>query len=429
MKSTEMYVGQVVDVVRGPFAGYTAKVLDPVIPEDHLATDETRRKVLVEIFFSEDDTDKVYILPRSLADPNAPAEDNSATKPAEVSTSQQVAAFTVIENGSTVSPEPITDPMDPALDSFRPDPSIVDDYVSRKVPGGMKDTDFLLHIRSDRDAAGYSPNVALVGETQSGKTMLVRVMAVLAARADGMPKPYPVFTINGSMGVTNYDLFGQPAPVMIDGKETLVWMDGLVPRAIQCGGILYLDEWNAVPPQQATAIHPILDDRREFVNYQKAVPDGHGGYRPEIVKAHPNLWVISTINPGYKGTQTMAEASTNRFRWMSWDYDPDTEERLIPSSTVRLVGDALRNARFERALTVPVGTSAMMRFNNDCAVYGVDTAVWVLEGMFPPSERSRVRTILEDRGFIEVLRAEYPSPMLNSQSSVVDNQASTEVNN
>ena len=163
----------------------------------------------------------------------------------------------------------ITDPMHPSLDQFRPSETLVDNYVSRRLPGGYNDIELLMALRDDRDEHGYSPNIALVGPTQSGKTMFVQVLAVLAARADGLPKPYPVFTLNGSAGISNYDLYGKTTAVIIDGVETLVWMDGVAPLAARCGGILYLDEWNAVPPTQAVALHPLLDDRRQFTEHSR----------------------------------------------------------------------------------------------------------------------------------------------------------------
>ena len=430
MKAKDLNPLVPVVITGGPYDGHIVTVRDATPVPDGWPN---QRKVLVSIpgvgaFGADLD---YYILPRLLELPSAPKKPEPAPAlpwsppvPAP-EPAMATADLTFIERGKLVAAEPVTDPMDPSLDEFRPDPQLVKEYVSRTVAGGLSDIEYLLHLRDQRDRNGYSPNVALVGETQSGKTMLVRVLACLAAERDGLPKPYPIFTLNGSMGITSYDLFGQTSAVIVDGHETLVWMDGLVPRAINCGGFLYLDEWNAVAPQQATALHPILDDRREFVNYQKAVPDGHNGFRPERVKANTSLWVLATINPGYKGTQTMAEASTNRFRWLSWDYDATTEEKLIPSATVRLVGEALRTARNERALTVPLGTSALQRFNHDCATFGVDNAVWVLMGMYPPVERDRVRTIVEDRGFIDLLKAEYPTPMYGEQTPPVSPQSTT----
>lgn len=390
----------------GPFLDHVAVVLDNnTFPDGH----ENARKITVKLLDVLDEHDQpfvTYILPRQL--------DLVQTEVVDVETylRAEQAALTTVEQGRLITSEPITDPMDPALDRFRPPASVVKRYISRTVPGGYTDVDFLLAMREQRDSNGYSPNIALVGETQSGKTMLVQVLAVLAAERDGMPKPYPVFTISGSSGVTSYDIFGQTSAVIIDGREVLVWMEGLAAMAAKCGGFLYLDEWNAVPPSQAVALHPLLDDRRQFINTQKAVPDGHGGFSPEVVEAHKKLWCLSTINPGYKGTQTMAEATSNRFRWVPWDYDEATEKALIPSKTVRLIGGLLREAGLHRIISVPVGTSVLQRFNVDCATFGVDAAVWTFTGLFPPAERDRVFQIIKDGGKLDLLMDEYPTPLL-----------------
>jgi hypothetical protein len=426
MKAKDLLPGLQVYVIDGVFIGKSATITDPTVQPDNT---HNARKVAVAISgVGVGGTDfDTYVLPRQLS--LHPPMTHSHTQahampqpsavptptitppplPAPAPLASANADLTFISAGSVQEAEPITDPMDPSLDRFRPDPDIVARYVSRNIKGGYIDTEYFLHLREER-VNGYSPNVAMVGGTQSGKTMFVQVLAVLAAQADGLPKPYPVFTLNGSTGITSYDLFGQTTAVIIDGRETLVWMNGQVPLAANCGGILYLDEWNAVPPSQAIALHPLMDDRRSFTNYQNAVPDGHGGFAPETIQANTSMWIISTINPGYKGTTTMAEASTNRFRWVPWDYDSTTEEALIPSSTVRALGNALREAHAQRVLSTPIGTSALQRFNSDCAAFGVDNALWVLSAMFPPTESERVKAIIEDRGIYDILVAEYPEP-------------------
>lgn len=404
----------------GPFAGQTAIIIDnnPVPDSDP----ENRRKILVELPDVVDGNDKpmqTYMLPRMFA-----IAERDVPLPKLVISHDQVQGDGQ-HAGMLITAEPITDPMDPALDRFRPNAEVVSRYIHRMLPGGYTDVEYLLMLREQRDNRGFSPNVALVGETQSGKTMFVQVLAVLAAERDGMPKPYPILTVSGSSGVTNYDLYGQTTAVIIDGKEVLVWMEGLIPIGVRCGAFIYLDEWNAVPPAQAVSMHPILDDRRFFINTQRAVPDGHGGFSPEVVNADPSMWVLATINPGYKGSQTLNEATSNRFRWLPWDYDEETETVLIPSKTVRIIGEHLREAREGRIITVPVGTSALQRFNADCAMFGVENALWSFIGIFPPNERDRVKTIIEDGGMLDLLNIEYPDPTFKTGQESLPALAST----
>lgn len=415
-----------VNITTGQYAGHTATVLDPEVrPNTDL---ENRRKVLVQIdgiYIGEGDEEvpfETYILPRLLdttTEPTVPVEAVRVITQEQFVQHDTVPVVTSTSKGNVHLPaaQRITDPMDPALDRFRPDPEVCNRYISRTVPGGMNDIDFLLGLREQRDAEGFSPNVALVGETQSGKTMLVECLAVVAAERDGLPKPYPIFTLSGSGGITNYDIYGQTSAVIVNGQEVLVWMEGMAPIAAACG-ILYLDEWNAVQPSQAVAIHPLLDYRRAFINYQKAVPDGHGGFSPEVVRANPKyFWALATVNPDYKGTQQMAEATTNRFRWLPWDYDDYTESKLIPSKTVIAFGALLREAYHIRAITVPIGTSALERLNHDCATFGVEAALWSFKGMFPPKERPRVQGFIEEKGIDTALEAEYPNPTFNPSDS------------
>lgn len=406
-KADALANGRKVTINAGAYEGHVATVLDnkpiPDDGDDRGSGDEFRRRILIridDVFDVNDQPYETWILPR-LVDLLINEEERAAL------------AHTPVRVDTVKQPEFITDPMDPVFDRYRPNESVVRKYISRIVEGGYSDLDFFLGQRDQRDEDGFSPNIALVGETQSGKTMLVRVLACLMAERDGMPKPYPVITINGSAGITAYDIYGRTQAVLIDGKETLVWMEGPAGIAARIKGcILYMDEWNAVPAKHGVGVHGMLDDRHQFTNYQKAVPDGHGGYVPEVVDVDPMCWIIATINPtGYKGTGTMSEATSNRFSWFSWDYDEATEQRLIPSPTVRTLGDKLRFARTMRQVTIPIGTSVLMRFCHNCQTFGVPNAVWSLMALFPPVERDRVKAIIEEGGnILGLLMSEYPTP-------------------
>lgn len=305
---------------------------------------------------------------------------------------------------------PITDPMDDRLDHLRPLRSKVKRYINRTMSNGMTDVEFLLIFASDTYRIandGHPTNIALKGDTQSGKTALVEALAVAWADALGMPKVMPVFTISGSSGVTDFDLFGQTTSYTDPetGIESLVWLPGIVELAAQCGGILYLDEMNAMGERVTSSLHPVIDHRHAFVNRNK--PEWRDGqFMPAVVDTSLDTWVVATYNEGYRGMGKMNQAFAQRFEHLVWDYDTEVEHRLVKSPTVRLLGEALRNARKASEIQTPVGTSALQRIERNVIAMGADLAMYTLLGMFDPSERDVVQAIITDRTIVEMLQSE-----------------------
>lgn len=382
----------------GPHGGTLATVItkEP-FPDTDL---ERRRKITVEI-----DGDLVYILPRLL-------EVDGFQTPSQKAAHSNVTPLPTLGQDHTAAmperikiPSPITDVDDPRLDPYRPDPAVVKEYISRKVPNGKTDIEFLLDKWSERT------NVMLVGDTQAGKTMLVRVLAVAAGKAMGLGKPLPVFTLSGSSGVTDFDLFGQPTSyVDTDGIERLVWLPGVVDLAVRAGGILYLDEANMMGERVTSSLHSVCDDRKSFTNRAKAVvaydEDGGETFIPEVVNANENLWVVGTVNPGYRGAGAMNEAFTNRFQWIPWGYDDKTEKKLIPSDAVRLLGQALRDAYDARQIATPVGTATLAQLHKNVEHDGVETALWMFKSMFEKRDLSKVEAIITDRSIVMLINDE-----------------------
>ena len=166
--------------------------------------------------------------------------------------------------------------MDPRLDHLRPNTQKVAQYVNRTMPNGMTDVQFFLQFTGEahrRENQGRPANIMLKGDTQGGKTFLVEVLAVAWAKMLGYPKPMPIFTLSGSSGVTDFDLFGQAAPYVDPdtGGEHIVWLPGVVDLAAKVGGILYLDECNALGERVTTSLHPVVDHRHTFTNRNKPV--------------------------------------------------------------------------------------------------------------------------------------------------------------
>lgn len=328
----------------------------------------------------------VYLLPKLLSDGSivsAPVAPSSASAP--------VAPKVVVRN-------PITDPMDERLDRYRPSWDLVKKYVSRKVYN-VRDTDLLLHYWRNRDDNGYSPNVLFVGDTQAGKTMFVQVLACLVAKELGYPKPLPVITLSGSAGVSDYDLFGQSvAHIGDDGVERLVFLNGLIELASKVPCILYLDEINMMPERVTSTLHPVADDRRSFVNRQKAV-EANGEFLMEQTRMNPGCWIVGTMNPpGYRGTSPLNEAFANRFtKRIPWGYDRDVETKLLGSPSLVLLGEALREARKNGAINTPVGTKLLQELRDDINHLGVEVALSVFSGFFDDRERAKVEAIIADK--------------------------------
>lgn len=400
MKANRLMIGDTYTVRNSKkyphLVGKLVKIIDnEVVPDGQ----ENQRCVLVET----DTGEQVYMIPRLLDDGTI-----SISTPAHPSP----VASAVPE---IIEQDPIVDPMDDRLDPYRPNPAIVKQYVSRSIPGGNQDTKLMMHYWRERNAEGYSSNVMLVGDTQSGKTMLVQVMACLIAKELGYPKPLPIFTLSGSAGVTDFDMLGQPTAFTDEyGVERLVWLPGLVDMAARVPCILYLDEINMMPERVTSTLHPVCDDRRTFVNRAKAVYK-RGQYMPEQVKLNTGTWVIGTYNSGYKGAGAMNEAFTNRFRHLPWGYDDAVERKLIKSPTILLLGKALRESRNLRAINTPVGTKALQNLLQDAIDLSVETALWVFTGMFPENERPKIEAILNDRSIKMLLEDELnPSNATNA---------------
>ena len=392
-KTARMKFGDTYRVRAGEFAGREARIIDPQpFPDTDL---NRRRKITVDI-----EGEQVYLLPR-LLETNVVPLHHPQRPIADISIPHPVTGVPVLIPGD------ITDADDPRLDPWRPDPKdpSIKKYINRVMPNGQTDVDFLMSFYEKKE------NVLLVGDTQSGKTLMVSVLAVLAGQKRPSGKPLPVFLLSGSSGVSEFDLYGQPTAFTTpEGGERLVWLPGVVDLACRVDAcILYMDEVNMMGERVTSALHSVCDHRRSFVNRMKAVRVVHEGtetFIPEIVKASDGMWIVGTINPaGYKGA-SMGEAFLNRWVHIPWGYDEAVEKKLIPSATVRLLGQALREARATRAINTPIGTAALSRLCEQVTDYGVETSLWMLTAMFTPQEQPKVEAIIQDRSIKMLLEDE-----------------------
>lgn len=164
---------------------------------------------------------------------------------------------------------------------------------------------------------GLERHLWVYGPTGSGKSsMISRVCSEMN---------YPVMRINMSADTTISSFIGQWGTKMIDGVQTIAFLEGPLLKAMIEGALLIIDEITATPA-------PIL------MSLQKILESTVGGERPtfvcsdnegKIYHAHPRFRVVATDNTNgegdasgsYAGTNIMNRAFLDRFTiWSRLDY-------------------------------------------------------------------------------------------------------------
>ena len=170
--------------------------------------------------------------------------------------------------------------------------------------------------------------VLIIGPKGTGKTTLVRKFA------EELKKP--LYTVNFSLRTKESHLIGT---MLMENGSTKFAM-GVIPRSMQEGAILYLDELNAAEADVLLRLDEALDDRREL-NIKEA---------GEVikVKAHPDWFVIATINPlSHAGTKELPPQLLSRFPVRLYlDYPPsDVELKIIQKHVGTLTYDEIVHIR------------------------------------------------------------------------------------
>lgn len=278
---------------------------------------------------------------------------------APVSTPTDVTATTVTGN----TPQPAM------CMATVPDASIAQAYVHRAVYG-THDFDIFRAARDRRE------NILIKGPTGAAKTM----SALAFASEQGMP----TFTISGSVNFEASEAFGQ---TMLDPTTGMPYFQyGGAIEVIRSGGVLILDEINFIPSKVITPLYPLLDQRREVILKQN---------RGEVIKAHPDLLIVATMNPGYFGTQQMNWAVLNRFdHHLEWGYDDDVEKTLVACKALRELARQLREAEAGKKILTPTPTNALMTVIRNAKAFGLDYAVSNFLARYDDSDQQAVRLIL-----------------------------------
>lgn len=160
-------------------------------------------------------------------------------------------------------------------------------------------------LRKSLAAVLVDTNLLLTGETSTGKTTLVETLSKLMN--------IPIFTVNGSRDLNIETLIGFKD---LDEGNITVKNGGLI-RAMELGGMLYIDEANLILPSVLGIAHGALDHRKKIYNELTG----------EIVEADKDFLVTASINDRYEDTVEMNKATKDRFVAIEMDYM--TKEHLI----------------------------------------------------------------------------------------------------
>lgn len=158
----------------------------------------------------------------------------------------------------------------------------------------------------------YDLPTLLIGETGTGKTSIVRLLA-----------------FKRQQGYTRINMHGYNTPDELIGSKSVkdgatYYENGILTNAMLKGHIVVLDEINATPPDCTFIIHGLLDDDKRV-----ALPNG------DVIRPHKDFRFYATMNPDYEGTRTLNRAFMDRFA-IVLNVDilaPDQEKKLISDRT------------------------------------------------------------------------------------------------
>jgi nitric oxide reductase NorQ protein len=158
--------------------------------------------------------------------------------------------------------------------------------------------------------------VLLKGPTGCGKTRFVEHMAWKLGREAHGAAGMPFVTISCHEDLTSTDLVGR----YLLSAEGTQWQDGPLTRAVRAGGICYLDEIVEARKDTIVVIHSLTDHRR-LLPLEK---------RGEVLRAHPDFFLVVSYNPGYQSTlKDLKHSTRQRFMSIDFGYPPELLEQRI----------------------------------------------------------------------------------------------------
>lgn len=148
----------------------------------------------------------------------------------------------------------------------------------------------------------------LKGHAGVGKDVLVKMFCNLTNR--------PYFGIDGSKWTTEFELSEDIVLESKDGASQTLRVPSAVLNGITTpGGVVYFNEFNAMPEQTQIFLHALMDEKRSLT-----LKTSSG----KTVKALPTVLLVSSMNPNYPGTFDVQFATKSRMVDQNIEYPPLT---------------------------------------------------------------------------------------------------------
>ncbi len=169
-----------------------------------------------------------------------------------------------------------------------------------------------IEIKSILTAMDVGKHILLEGPPGTSKSTLLRIIA----RQTGIP----FYIVEGNIDLTPAKLVGHfnPSKVMADNYRPEYFEKGPLPRAMEEGGILYLEEFNRMPADVSNVLISPMEEA------EISIP------RYGTVKAVRPFTVIAAQNPyDDVGTVRVSRAFMDRICLIKMNYQSEDEERDI----------------------------------------------------------------------------------------------------
>ena len=243
-------------------------------------------------------------------------------------------------------------------------------YYPREM-GDTSDTAILESAVRDRR------NVLLIGETGTGKSHVLRLIA------HRLGLPYVRVQLYDA--ISPEDLFGSWIP---SGKGGFAWQDGVLTHFMRHGGMFVADELNGAKPGANFVFHSITDYERRMTLTQK---DG------EVIYAHRDFVFCATMNPEYEGTKPLNKALFDRFS-VVLEYDGNPAVKKMFSAELitfkEKVDEAIRAGELEGVCSV----RGLQQYMRNTEMFGKEVAKEILLQKFEGIGKEAVADIMEAVG-------------------------------